>query len=38
MITMGFFNQPRDDKVGDGGDDAWFITNSVFLLSVLPMV
>tara|TARA_B110000444_G_C18848332_1_gene603657 strand:- start:4911 stop:5654 length:744 start_codon:yes stop_codon:yes gene_type:complete len=29
MITMGFFNQPRDDKVADGGDDAWFITNSV---------
>ncbi len=29
MITMGFFNQPRDDKVSDGGDDAWFITNSV---------
>tara|TARA_R110000737_G_scaffold158227_1_gene186552 strand:- start:990 stop:1730 length:741 start_codon:yes stop_codon:yes gene_type:complete len=29
MISMGFANIPRDDKVADGGDDAWFITNSV---------
>ena len=29
MLSMGFANRPRDDKVSDGGDDAWFITNSV---------
>ena len=29
MISMGFANIPRDDKLSDGGDDAWFITNSV---------
>ncbi len=29
-LTMGVANRPRDDKVSDGGDDAWFLTNSVF--------
>jgi len=29
MLTMGYANRPRDDKVSDGGDDAWFVTNSV---------
>jgi len=29
MITMGYANTPRDDKLSDGGDDAWFLTNSV---------
>jgi len=29
MISMSFANIPRDDKLSDGGDDAWFITNSV---------
>lgn len=28
-LSMGVANRPRDDKVSDGGDDAWFITNSV---------
>jgi len=28
-ITMGVANIPHDDKLSDGGDDAWFITNSV---------
>ena len=29
-LTMGVANRPRDDKISDGGDDAWFLTNSVF--------
>ena len=29
-LTMGVANRPRDDKLSDGGDDAWFLTNSVF--------
>ena len=29
MLTMGFANIPREDKVADGGDDAWFVTNSI---------
>ncbi len=29
-LSMGVANVPRDDKVSDGGDDAWFLTNSVF--------
>jgi len=29
MLTMGFANIPRSDKVTDGGDDAWFVTNSI---------
>ena len=29
MLAMGAANIPRDDKVLDGGDDAYFITNSV---------
>lgn len=29
-FKMGVANRPRDDKVSDGGDDAWFLTNSVF--------
>ena len=31
-ITMGAANIPHDDKLSDGGDDAWFITNSVLTL------
>ena len=29
MLAMGAANIPRDDKLLDGGDDAYFITNSV---------
>ena len=29
MLIMGHANLPRDDKVSDGGDDAWFVTNSI---------
>ena len=29
MLIMGYANLPRDDKVSDGGDDAWFVTNSI---------
>ena len=29
MLAMGAANIPRDDKHSDGGDDAYFITNSV---------
>ena len=29
MLAMGVANIPRDDKLLDGGDDAYFITNSV---------
>ena len=29
MLAMRDANIPRDDKVLDGGDDAYFITNSV---------
>jgi len=29
QLSMGAANKPHNDKVSDGGDDAWFITNSV---------
>ncbi len=29
MLIMGYANIPREDKVSDGGDDAWFVTNSI---------
>jgi protein phosphatase PTC7 len=28
-LSMGVANRPHDDKLSDGGDDAWFLTNSV---------